>query len=50
MYVQGRVSHSKGMAVGHLRNDDAEALRVEIRNSLPYGRDWLITPIASRRL
>jgi hypothetical protein len=32
------------MAAGHMRNDDAEALRVEIRKSLPYGQDWLLTP------
>jgi hypothetical protein len=32
------------MAVGHLRDDEAEALRMEIRNALPYGGDWLVTP------
>jgi hypothetical protein len=32
------------MATGHLIHDNAEALRSEIRNSLPYGPDWLITP------
>jgi hypothetical protein len=32
------------MVAGHLFNDDAEALRMEIRNSLPYGQDWLVTP------
>ena len=34
----------KTMATGHLLNDEAEALRVEIRNTLPYGKDWLATP------
>jgi hypothetical protein len=34
----------KVMATGHLLNDEAEALRMEIRNSLPYGQDWLLTP------
>jgi hypothetical protein len=32
------------MAMGHVLNDEAEALRMEIRNSLPYGQDWLLTP------
>ena len=32
------------MAAGHLRNDEAEALRTEIRDKLPYGSDWLATP------
>jgi hypothetical protein len=32
------------MAAGHLRNDEAEALRMEICNALPYGSDWLVTP------
>ena len=32
------------MATGHLLNDEAEALRIEIRNTLPYGQDWLLTP------
>jgi hypothetical protein len=32
------------MAAGHARNDEAEALRMEIRNALPYGGDWLVTP------
>jgi hypothetical protein len=32
------------MAAGHLRNDEAEALRTEVCNALPYGRDWLVTP------
>jgi hypothetical protein len=32
------------MAAGHLRDDEAEALRAEIRNALPYGSDWLVTP------
>lgn len=32
------------MAAGHMRNDDAEALRMEIRQTLPYGQDWLLTP------
>jgi len=32
------------MAPGHLLNDDAEQLRAEIRNFLPYGQDWLNTP------
>ena len=31
------------MATGHLLND-ADALRIEIRTSLPYGQDWLSTP------
>jgi hypothetical protein len=32
------------MATGHLLNDEAEALRNEIRKGLPYGQDWLTTP------
>jgi hypothetical protein len=32
------------MAAGHLRDDEAEALRIEIRSALPYGSDWLVTP------
>jgi hypothetical protein len=32
------------MAAGHLPNDQAEALRREINSTLPYGKDWLITP------
>jgi hypothetical protein len=32
------------MATRHLLHDEAEALRVEIRNFLPYGQDWLNTP------
>lgn len=32
------------MATGHLLNDEAEALRMKIRNALPYGQDWLATP------
>jgi len=32
------------MAAGHMRDDEAEALRTEIRNALPYGSDWLVTP------
>ena len=32
------------MAAGHLSNDEAEALRAEICNALPHGRDWLVTP------
>jgi len=32
------------MATGHLLNDEAEALRMEIRTCLPYGQDWLTTP------
>ena len=32
------------MASGHLLNNEAEALRIEIRNMLPYGQDWLATP------
>jgi len=32
------------MATGHLLNDETEALRAEIRNTLPYGQDWLTTP------
>jgi hypothetical protein len=32
------------MVAGRLRDDEAEALRMEIRNALPYGSDWLVTP------
>ena len=32
------------MATGHLIDEEGEALRIEIRNSLPYGQDWLATP------
>jgi len=32
------------VATGRLLNDEAEALRMEIRKSLPYGQDWLATP------
>jgi hypothetical protein len=32
------------MATGHVLNDPAEALRTEIRNTLAYGQDWLMTP------
>jgi hypothetical protein len=32
------------MAAGHLRDDEAEALRMQVRNALPYGIDWLVTP------
>ena len=34
----------KAMAAGYLRDDEGEALRTEIRNALPYGGDWLMTP------
>jgi Protein of unknown function (DUF2384) len=32
------------MAAGHLRDDEGAALRMEIRNTLPFGGDWLVTP------
>jgi hypothetical protein len=32
------------MAAGYLPNDQAEALRREINSTLPYGKDWLVTP------
>jgi hypothetical protein len=34
----------KKMATGHLLNNEGEALRIEIRNILPCGQDWLATP------
>ena len=34
----------KTMAAGHVLNNEAEALRIEIRNALPYGQDWFTTP------
>jgi hypothetical protein len=32
------------MAAGRLLDDEAEALRSEIREKLPFGQDWLLTP------